>query len=115
MYVALLISVGLLFARAAGFTIINKLNSHYPLKAITKDAATQFSLGKIAFSLVPLSPESVGRRKTILTEVVPDKIWTLDQLQGVINVNGMKLPKQINICSLMVSFMFFKYLFGVQS
>jgi hypothetical protein len=48
----------------------------------------QFSLGKIAFSLIPLSPESIGRRKTILTEVVSGKIWTLDQIQGVINVNG---------------------------
>lgn len=48
----------------------------------------QFDLGKIAFSLVPLSPESIGKRKTILTEVVPNTIWTLDQLQGIINVNG---------------------------
>ena len=48
----------------------------------------QFGLGKIAFSLVPLSPESVGRRKTLLTEVVKDSVWTLDQIQGVINVNG---------------------------
>jgi hypothetical protein len=47
-----------------------------------------FGLGKIAFSLLPLSPEAVGRRKTIFEEVVPDTIWTLDQIQGVINVNG---------------------------
>jgi hypothetical protein len=50
----------------------------------------QFGLGKIAFSLVPLSPESVGRRKTLLTEVVKDSVWTLDQIQGVINVNGIR-------------------------
>ena len=34
---------------------------------------------------LPLSPER--RRKTILTEVVKDTIWTLDQLQGIVNVN----------------------------
>lgn len=48
----------------------------------------KFDLGRIAFSLLPLSPETVGRRKTILTEVVKDELWTLDQLQGIINVNG---------------------------
>eukprot|EP01038_Epipyxis_sp_PR26KG_P005653 gene5653-7807_t len=47
----------------------------------------QFPLGKIAFSLLPLSPESVGRRKTLLKEIIKDRIWTLDQIQGVINVN----------------------------
>jgi hypothetical protein len=52
-----------------------------------KDSRLSFDLGKIAFSLLPLSPESVGRRKTILTEVVKDQIWTLDQIQGIINVN----------------------------
>lgn len=51
-------------------------------------ADQQFELGRFAFSLVPLSPESVGRRKTIMEEVVKGKIWTFDQLQGVINVNG---------------------------
>jgi len=51
----------------------------------------KFDLGRIAFSLLPLSPESIGRRKTILTEVVKDEVWTLDQLQGIINVNGIVL------------------------
>ena len=51
------------------------------------DKTLQFPLGKIAFSLIPLTPESVGRRKTLLVEVVKGKIWTLDQLQGIINVN----------------------------
>lgn len=52
-----------------------------------KDRSLEFGLGKFAFSLLPLSPESSGRRKTLLTEVVPNTIWTLDQLQGIINVN----------------------------
>ena len=47
----------------------------------------KFALGKLAFSGLPLSPESVDRRKTLLTEVVKDTIWTLDQVQGIINVN----------------------------
>lgn len=53
------------------------------------DDKLQFGLGKIAFSLLPLSPESSGRRKTIKKEIVKDTIWTLDQIQGIINVNGM--------------------------
>lgn len=56
-----------------------------------------FGLGKLAFSLLPLTPESVGRRKTIFTEVVKDSVWTLDQIQGIINVNGKILfqPKRL--------------------
>lgn len=50
-----------------------------------------FGLGKIAFSLLPLTPETVGRRKTLLTEIVKDSVWTLDQIQGIINVNGTEL------------------------
>jgi hypothetical protein len=46
-----------------------------------KDPKFDFGpLGKLAFSLLPLSPESVGRRKTIFTEVVAGKVWTLDQV-----------------------------------
>lgn len=49
-----------------------------------KDRRLDFNfLGKIAFSLVPLSPESAGRRKTIFTEVVPGKVWTLDQVRHI--------------------------------
>ena len=65
--------------------ITTHLSSSVNMEDIGKQ---QFNLGKIAFSLVPLSPESVGRRKTILKEIVPGRIWTLDQVQGIINVNG---------------------------
>ena len=51
------------------------------------DKKLKFGLGSIAFSLLPLSPESVGRRKTLMTEIIKDKIYTLDQVQGIINVN----------------------------
>jgi hypothetical protein len=52
------------------------------------DDKLKFNIGKFAFSLLPLTPESQGRRKTLLKEVVKGKIWTLDQIQGIINVNG---------------------------
>ena len=49
------------------------------------DPKLQFGfLGRIAFSLLPLSPESAGRRKTIFTEVVPGKVWTMDQVGNLI-------------------------------
>ena len=51
------------------------------------DKDLDFSLGKIAFSGLALSPESSGRRKTVLTEVVKNEVWTLEQVQGIINVN----------------------------
>lgn len=51
------------------------------ISAQKKDSKLEFGwIGKLAFSLVPLSPEAVGRRKTVFTEVVPGKIWTLDQV-----------------------------------
>lgn len=64
-----------------------KSNRNTITMTMTTDKRLQFPLGNIAFSLLPLSPEATGRRKTILTEVVKDKIWTLDQVQGIINVN----------------------------
>ena len=45
----------------------------------------EWDLHKVAFSLLPLSPGR--RRKTILEEVVSGQIWTLDQIQGIVNVN----------------------------
>ena len=77
-----------LHQEVAGYTpaAANKLRKQIiPVPA--KDAKLQFNLGKFAFSLLPLSPESVGRRKTIITEVVKGTVWTLDQVQGIINVN----------------------------
>lgn len=59
------------------------------LPSLPYDRKLSFDLGKVAFSLVPLSPETVGRRKTLLTEIVKDSIWTLDQIQGIVNVNGV--------------------------
>ena len=43
-------------------------------------------LGKIAFSLLPLAGTST-RRATVQECIVPDTIWTMDQIQGVVNVN----------------------------
>lgn len=52
----------------------------------TKDPALSWPLGKVAFSLLPLAGTS-SRRATVQEEVVPDSIWTHDQIQGIVNVN----------------------------
>jgi hypothetical protein len=43
-------------------------------------------IGKVAFSLLPLAGTS-SRRATVEATVVPDTIWTHDQIQGIVNVN----------------------------
>lgn len=45
----------------------------------------KWDLGKVAFSLLPLA--AGDRRRTLFEEIVRDRIWTLDQIQGIINVN----------------------------
>lgn len=49
------------------------------------DRRYEWGLGSVAFSLLPLAPGN--RRVTILDEIVPNSMWTLDQVQGVVNVN----------------------------
>jgi len=49
-------------------------------------ADMDWPVGKVAFSLIPLSGTST-RRATVMEEVVPGQIWTMDQLQGIVNVN----------------------------
>ena len=56
-----------------------------PLSVPEPDKKLRWNLGKIAFSLLPLAPGD--RRKTMEEEVVPGKVWTHDQVQGVVNVN----------------------------
>lgn len=55
------------------------------IRAPTYDPNRVWSLNDIAFSLLPLSPKK--QRATLLEEVVKGKIWTLDQIQGIIMVN----------------------------
>lgn len=50
------------------------------------DKDLTWPLGKIAFSLLPLAGTS-SRRATVEECIVPDTIWTHDQIQGVVNVN----------------------------
>lgn len=45
----------------------------------------KWDLGKVAFSLLPLA--AGDRRRTLFDEIVKGNIWTLDQIQGIINVN----------------------------
>lgn len=49
------------------------------------DSNINWPLGKIAFSLLPLQGGS--QRATVEECVVPGKIWTHDQIQGIVNVN----------------------------
>ena len=55
-----------------------------PTPAFTSDLS--WPLGKVAFSLLPLAGTS-SRRATVEECIVPDTIWTHDQIQGVVNVN----------------------------
>ena len=79
-------SSGLTENRSAGNRML-KLRSSPNIMIPIRDPNLTFGLGKIAFSGLALSPESSGRRKTIITEVVQDEVWTLEQVQGIINVN----------------------------
>eukprot|EP00962_Isochrysis_galbana_P046686 scaffold18850_cov103-Isochrysis_galbana.AAC.2 len=49
------------------------------------DIGQSWPLGRIAFSLLPLAGSD--RRKTLQTELVRGRLWTHDQIQGVVNVN----------------------------
>jgi len=55
-----------------------------PTPSFPKDLS--WPLGKVAFSLLPLAGTAT-RRATVQEEVIPGKIWTHDQVQGVVNVN----------------------------
>ena len=55
-----------------------------PTPRFTSDLS--WPLGKVAFSLLPLAGTST-RRATVEQEIVPDTIWTHDQIQGIVNVN----------------------------
>ena len=52
----------------------------------TNEKKYVWDLSDLAFSLLPLAPGI--RRRTLIEEVVPNRIWTLDQLQGIINVRN---------------------------
>jgi hypothetical protein len=47
---------------------------------------TSWPLGKVAFSLLPLAGTST-RRATVEETIIPDTMWTHDQIQGIVNVN----------------------------
>jgi hypothetical protein len=52
--------------------------------AFTNDVS--WPLGKVAFSLLPLAGTS-SRRATVEDTLIPETMWTHDQIQGVVNVN----------------------------
>lgn len=55
-----------------------------PTLPMTSDVS--WPLGKVAFSLLPLAGTST-RRATVEECIIPDTMWTHDQVQGVVNVN----------------------------
>ena len=55
-----------------------------PTPPMTSDVS--WPLGKVAFSLLPLAGTS-SRRATVEQCIIPDTMWTHDQIQGVVNVN----------------------------
>ena len=56
-----------------------------PIIKPSKQPSLTWDLQPIAFSLLPLAPGD--RRRTLVEEIVKGTIWTMDQLQGVVNVN----------------------------
>ena len=54
--------------------------------ATSSASATSWPLGKVAFSLLPLYGTSTPR-PSLETTIVEDKIFTHDQLQGIVNVD----------------------------
>jgi len=58
----------------------------YLLPTPPRTAQQYWPAGKVAFSLLPLAGTSTIRA-TIEECIVPDTIWTHDQIQGIVNVN----------------------------
>lgn len=82
----------------------------------TQLRATTWPLGKVAFSLLPLAG-TYTRRATVMEELVIDnsngkrngkngnrneKIWTFDQVQGVVNVNVPVRMVVVKVCFLFI-------------
>lgn len=65
--------------------INTKVISSRPIELPTSSPNYYWGLNKVAFSLLPLAPGA--RRKTIFEEIVKNEIWTMDQIQGIVNVN----------------------------
>lgn len=65
-------------------SVVPAATASAPVAASARE--TYWPLGKVAFSLLPLSG-TYTRRATVMEEVVPGAVWTLDQIQGVVNVN----------------------------
>lgn len=70
-------------ANGAG-VVANETPYLVPTPPFTNEVS--WPLGKVAFSLLPLAGTS-SRRATVEECIIPDTIWTHDQIQGVVNVN----------------------------
>jgi hypothetical protein len=65
-------------------TTTTAVNYLVPTPPFTKQE--YWPLGKVAFSLLPLAGTSTSRA-TVEECIVPNTIWTHDQIQGIVNVN----------------------------
>ena len=68
------------------FPNISPVEATESIVSPTFNGDVSWPLGKVAFSLLPLAGTS-SRRATVEECIVPDSIWTHDQIQGVVNVN----------------------------
>jgi len=83
-----------LLAGGASVALVGIMPPHSSAVDLTKSGSAtnttssrdmSWPLGKVAFSLLPLSGGT--RRATVEETIVKDQIWTYDQIQGIINVN----------------------------
>ena len=72
-------------AKKLSASTTSNTKSQRPISRPKSDRKYFWELNRVAFSLLPLAPGP--RRKTIIEEIVKNEIWTLDQIQGIVNVN----------------------------
>ena len=70
---------------ASASAVSSGLTSPFLVPTPKFDYNLDWPLGKVAFSLLPLA--GGFRRATVQECIVKDKIWTHDQIQGIVNVN----------------------------
>jgi Domain of unknown function (DUF4336) len=73
-------------AAAAAAASTTSTSSSLVVPSPPSSPSTSWPLGKVAFSLLPLAGTST-RRATVEETIIPDTMWTHDQIQGIVNVN----------------------------
>jgi hypothetical protein len=75
----------LAYVNAYKTSLISMQSKTREIKAPKYQPNRKWLLNDFAFSLLPLSPRD--QRATLIEEIVRGRIWTLDQVQGIIMVN----------------------------